>query len=530
MFDLILTQGTIYDGLGNKAIHNDIAIKGTRIAAIGDLKRYHSQYKTLNIKNLVVSPGFIDIHSHSDVYYLIHPQAESKIRQGVTTEVIGNCGVSAAPLYGAFKLRRKQEWKKFGVKVTWSSFNEYINRLNNQGIALNVVPLIGHGNIRGAIKGFSNRPPTSREKKRMQDLLYKVLEEGAWGLSTGLIYIPGMYADTKELVDLVKIAAECNRIHTTHIRGEGDSLIEAIKEAVAIAEKTGVNFQISHLKAGSPRNWDKLPEVFRIIEGAKEKGLSIHCDRYPYIASNTDLDVILPDWFNKMSLKKRKRGLFYYRDKLIEYLRNDLEKGWQDIVRIGRTNSRVNKWTQGLSISEIAKRKGKKPEKIVLEMLKREDFQVQAMFFCMREDNLCKILKKPYVMIGSDSSLRTVEGPLAIGHPHPRTFGTFPRILSRYTGKGKVSFSNAIWKMTGMPADKLGLNDRGRIKKGAYADLVVFDPQRIKDKATYKKPFQYPEGIKYVLVNGEIVFENGQCTGKLPGKVLLRNDKIETVE
>lgn len=523
MYDLILAQGITYDGLGNPAKRQDIAIKGTRIAALGNLSRYYSLYKTINVKGLTISPGFIDIHSHSDVYYLAHPQAESKIRQGVTTEVIGNCGGSAAPIYGSFRLKRKHEWEQLDVKVTWNSFKDYINILKNQGVAVNVVPLIGHGNIRGAVKGFSKNPLTKREKARMRNLLRRELEQGAWGLSTGLIYTPSMHADTKELIEMVRIVAEYEGIYTTHIRGEGDTLIEAVKEAVRIASETGVSLEISHLKTSGPKNWRKLSGVFRIIEDGIQKGLKINCDRYPYIASNTDLDILLPDWFNKMSDKRRKHWLIYRKDELIDFLKNDLESGWPDRIWIGRVSSKFNKWTQGLSIREIARKKRKQPEEVVIGLIKEEDFQVQAIFFNMNEGNLNRILRKPYVMIGSDSSLRTIKGPLAIGHPHPRAFGAFPRVLSRYTGDGKLSLGKAIWKMTGMPAEKLGLKNRGRIKTGAYADIVVFDPKKIKDKATYKKPFQYPEGIRFVLVNGEIVFKNGRCTGKMPGMLLLKS-------
>lgn len=526
MYDLILAKGNVYDGLGNPARKIDIAIKDDRIAALGNLKSHYSYHKTININNLAVSPGFIDIHSHSDVYYLANPQAESKVQQGVTTEVIGNCGVSAAPLYGEFKLRRKQEWERLGIDITWNSFKEYINRLSDQGIGVNVVPLIGHGNIRGAVKGFSRGFVTKKDKKKMYNLLCKLLEQGAWGLSTGLIYIPSMYADTRELIDIIKIVAQYHGIYTTHIRGEGDSLLEAIEEAVYISRETNVNLQISHLKTGSPENWNKLPKVFNIIENGIQRGLNINCDRYPYIASNTDLDVIMPDWFHRMTERKRRSGLVNYKNELQQYLKGFLDQGWTDRIWIGRVKNKANKWVQGMSIRNIAKRKQTKPEDMVIRLLKEEDFSVQAMFFCMIEDNLKKILKKSYVMIGSDSSLRTVKGPLAIGHPHPRVFGTFPKVISSYTGKGKISLSKAIWKMTGMPAKKLGLYNRGIIKKDTYADLVVFNPDKIKDKATYKKPFQYPKGIKFVLVNGTIVVENGQPTGKLPGRVLLKTQTI----
>lgn len=520
MYDLILEGALVYDGLGNPPRYIDIGIKGERIAKVGDLIKVSCQ-KRIKLSGLSVSPGFIDIHSHSDVYYFLDPQAQCKIRQGVTTEVIGNCGSSAAPLYGEFKAARKKEWKPLGIRIRWGSFREYIDLLRDSGIAVNVVPLVGHGNIRGAVKGYSTSAITKRDMGKMQKLLNNAMEEGAMGLSSGLIYTPGMYTDTRELIELVKIAARFKSIYTSHIRGEGDTLLDAIKEAIIIASDTGVKVEISHLKTSGKRNWPKLREAFNVIEDAISHGIDITCDRYPYIASNTDLDTLLPDWFHKMKYIERKDWINNRQDELIDVLKNILKDDWQERVMIGRVKNRKNRWAEGLFISEVSKRLKLGSERIVLELLKGVDFQVQAIFFNMCEKNLIKILKKPYVMIGSDSSLRTMKGILKMGHPHPRTFGTFPRVLARYTGKGRLSMKEAIHKMTGMPARKLALKGRGRISEGAYADIVIFNSKKIKDKATYEKPYQYPEGIEFVIVNGEIVLDKGVRTSKLPGKVLL---------
>lgn len=526
MFDLILAGCIVYDGSGAEPAINDIGVKDSRISAVGNLSRFYSSIKTIKAANLSVSPGFIDVHSHSDVYYFLDPYAEGKISQGVTTEVVGNCGASAAPIYGSYRLRRKEDWGKLGVKIKWGSFTEYINVLKENGIAVNVIPLIGHGNIRGAVKGLINKPLTKADKIKAFKLLYDGLDNGAWGFSTGLIYVPSMFADTKELIEFMRIVAEYKCVYTTHIRGEGETLIKAIQEAVNIADKTGVSLQISHLKTSGRKNWKKIGQVFRIIEDGINQGLNINCDRYPYIASNTDLDVIMPDWFNEMNEKQKIKSLGKDRYILIKYLNNKLGEEWADKwaenIWIGRITGRKNRWIQGLSLGEIAKKKRLNPAETVLELLREEKFYVQAMFFGMNEENLLKILKRPYVMIGSDAALRTLNGPLAVGHPHPRTFGTFTRVLSKYTGKGKLLFKDAIYKMTGLPAKKFGLTDRGTIREGAYADLVVFNQEEIKDMATYKQPFQYSKGIRYVLVNGEIVYKNGIYTGKLPGKVLLK--------
>lgn len=525
MYNLILSNGLIYDGLCNKPFYADIGIAGDKISVIGRLDTALGG-KIINLQGLCVCPGFIDMHSHSDVNYFLDPYAECKIRQGVTTEVIGNCGGSAAPLYGEFRERRKKEWEPLGIKIKWQTFGGYINTLRDRGTALNVVPLVGHGNIRGAIKGYSTSPLTKREMLKMQKLLADSMENGTYGFTSGLIYIPGMYADTMELIELLKIVREYNGIYTTHIRSEGDKLIEAIEEAVITAEKAGISLQISHLKTSGRKNWVRINELFRIIESAIRRGANVSCDRYPYIASNTDLDVLLPDWFHKMSFADKRKWINNRQDELAGILKQGLEKKWEERIMIGnacknKKDSRY-KWAEGKYLDSVSKRLMISPEKTVLELLRHADFQVQAMFFTMNENNLLKILKKPYVMIGSDSSLRALNGALRTGHPHPRVFGTFPRILHRYTGRGRLSIQQAIHKMTAMPADKLGIKDRGRIKKGAFADLVVFNPDKIRDTATYEKPFQHPEGIRLVVVNGKIVLNNNTLSGALPGKVLVK--------
>lgn len=542
MYDLILSRGFIYDGLGNPGVTNDIGIIGDRITAIDDL-RGESCRERINLQGLSVAPGFIDMHSHSDVNYFINPEAECKIRQGVTTEVVGNCGGSGAPLYGEFRKARKKEWDSLGIKIKWRTFKQYKNLLQKSGVAVNVVPIVGHGNIRGAVKGYSTSPVTKKEMLQMQTMLAQAMEEGAFGFSTGLIYIPGMYADTKEIIEFAKIVVEFGGIYTTHMRSEGDRLLESLKESIEIAEKSGIRLQISHLKTSGRKNWHKLHEVFTVIEKAIANGVKITCDRYPYIASNTDLDTLLPNWFHEMSYKERKNWIEHRKEEVMDVLRKILDYTWPQRTLIGKVDAVSNfrhkqgihflkqkvkkvrhseyKWTEGKMVHDIAKRLKEKPEKVVVDLLQKADFQVQAMFFNMREENLREILKKPYVMIGSDSSLRAMKGPLRSGHPHPRVFGTFPRVLARYTGKGVLSsVPEAVYKMTGLPAKTLGLRDRGRIEQGAYADIVIFNPKTIKDKATYEKPFQYPEGIEYVIVNGEIVLNKGIFTRSLPGRVL----------
>ncbi len=510
MYDLVITQGRVFDGFGAPARKYDIALKGERIVALGNLTGKPAR-KKISIPGLHLAPGFIDIHSHSDVYYLAHPPAECKIRQGVTTEVIGNCGASAAPLLGSFRKHRQKQWQPLGIKVNWKNFTQYIKVIRDHPTTVNIVPLVGQGNLRAAVKGFSSLPLTRKEKHNLAGRLIRDMDTGAWGMSSGLIYRPSMYAGKKEIIELCRIVAGYGGLYTTHIRGEGDHAVSAVQEAVDVARESGVNTQISHLKVSGKKNWPKLNYIFQIIEQAQQRGASISCDRYPYLAGNSDLDIILPD--NAPACNDRE---------LINHLTENMPAGWADQIVIGQIRNSKYKWAEGKSINEIAQRKHRSAEEMVITLLRAADFQVQAMFFGMNEKNLLRILKKPYVMVGSDSSLRTTHGPLAFGHPHPRVFGTFPRILARYTGPGKLSFAEAIHKMTALPARTIGLKQRGSITTGNYADLVIFDKTRIKDRATYAKPFQYPTGIEFVIINGEIVFRNNQLTGSRPGKVLLR--------
>ena len=523
MYDFILSGGYVYDGLGNVPQYEDIGIQGGRITALGKLGGAACHCK-LNLKGRAVTPGFIDIHSHSDIYYLLDSSATSKIRQGVTTEVIGNCGSSAAPLYGEYARVQRKRWAAVGVQLSWRSFRSYIQVLRDTGIAVNVVPLIGHGNIRGAVTGYNPGKATKKDLTGMRKLLRRGLKAGAFGLSSGLIYVPGMYAGTGELIDLARLTGDYGGIYATHIRGEGDNLLIALGEAVLIAEKTGVSLQISHLKTGNRANWSKIEEAFFIIEQGQRRGVQITADRYPYIASSTDLDVILPEWWHRMNYKKRHQWISNKQDTLAAVLTETLPDNWADDIMVAHAPALGRLKIEGLYLSQIAARERLSPEKTMLRLLQKTDFQAQAIFFCMNAGNLNKILRKPYVMIGSDSSLRTVQGRLRIGYPHPRTLGTFPRFLSKFTGKGKIPLAQAVYKITGLPAEKLGLKRRGRITKGAYADIVIFNPRRVRDTATYKKPFCYPEGIETVIVNGEIVFANGHKSGKLPGRVILKTD------
>jgi N-acyl-D-aspartate/D-glutamate deacylase len=511
-YSLIIRGCRVIDGNSTPAFKADLGIQDGIISAIGRLPDSEADME-IDGSGSVLSPGFIDIHTHTDFTILINPRAESKIRQGVTTEVIGNCGASAAPLYGE-KLARVREQNQ-DLAVDWNTLGEYRARVNNQGTAVNLIPLTGHGDIRASVMGYNPRSPSRTEMNRMLELLRQSLEEGSRGLSTGLVYPPGVFSGFDELVELLSEVARSGGIYATHMRNESDRVEEAVEEAINLAEESGVSLQISHLKTQGRGNWHRLDNCLHNIESARSRGMDVHCDRYPYIASATDLDILLPSWTweggAKMELQRvsdpsvRKR------------IKNEIVKDdWESVV-ISRVMSEENRELEGRNLADIADDRGMDPVDCLFALLLEEELGVEALFFGMSRENLERILKKPYCMIGSDASARADYGILSRGKPHPRTFGTFPRVLGELVRGGVLLIEEAVYKMTGLPARKLGLKDRGVIREGAAADLVIFNQAKIRDRATYQNPQLYPDGIEYVIVNGEIVLKAGEHTGKLPG-------------
>jgi len=505
----------VIDGSGGKPRRGDVGVRKGRIAALGDLPSSRAR-RTIRAEGCFLAPGFIDIHSHSDYSLLVDPRAESKIRQGVTTEVVGNCGSSAAPLYGEKRARAKDQNRP--LSLGWFTLGGYRRRLREKGTAVNVATLTGHGNLRGSVIGYGTRPPSRGEMKKMLSLLDRSMEEGSRGLSTGLIYPPGIYAGFRELKELAALAARRGGIYSTHLRSESDRVEEAVGEAIRVAEAAGASLQISHLKTQGRRNWHRIENCLRRIESARSLGGNVHCDRYPYTASSTGLDILLPDWTYEGGNQAELARLSDPR------LRKRITKGivwtdWEAAV-ISRLSGKRNRWMEGKSVADVARRRRQKPSDCLLDILREERLVIEALFFSMSDENLRKIVSRPYCMIGSDASAKSIRGPLSGGKPHPRAFGAFPRALREFAGKGMLTWEEAVHKMTGLPAGKLGLADRGAIRTGAAADLVVFDAKRIADRATYADPHRYPLGIEYVIVNGEIVVEKGWHTGKLPGKFL----------
>ena len=521
MFDIIIRGGRVVDGNGMPAFSADVGIKDGKITAVDDLTDISA--KIIDATGLLIAPGFIDMHSHSDIALLANPRAESKIRQGVTTEVIGNCGASAAPLTPRMlaDFKTAEDLDALQVELDWLSMGEYLQKLEKQGIALNVIPLIGHGTIREAVMGYENRRPNPQEMETMKRLLAQAMQEGAYGMSTGLIYAPSYYADTEELIELSQVVAQYGGLYCSHIRGEGDRLLDAVSEAITIGKKAGVAVQLSHHKAVGRANWGKVKHSLALIDQARAANLDVTADQYPYIAASNSLSASLPPWMHEGSKNELLKRLTdpQVRARLRQGMA--VREGYWEDTKISYCPGHAE--YEGLSLQEIAELRGADPYETTFDLLYEEEAGVQVVRFGMSEEDVRTVMRHPMVMVGSDASALAPYGVLFRGKPHPRNYGTFPRVLGKYAREEQVlSIEEAVRKMTSLPAQKLGLQDRGKIQAGMWADITIFNPQTVQDKATYLDPHQYPCGIEYVLVNGKPVIVQGEHTGELSGKTLIR--------
>ncbi len=524
-FDIIIKNGLVTDGSGSGFLKSDIGIKGDKISAIADLGPATADH-VIDAAGLVVCPGFIDIHTHTDTELLVNPNAESKIHQGITTEVSGNCGYAPFPLNDNDFGELEEELSKKGYHVTWRDISGFLQALENRKISLNYVTLTGHGMLRSYVVGRNDVVPTSQQMDKMKQLLDETLQKGSFGLSTGLEYAPGSYAKTKELIELSRVVTKRGGIYATHMRNEDDRVEEAVQEALDICRQAEVSLQISHLKACNRNNWSKVDHLLEMIRAASDEGLPVHADRYPYDAWSTGLSALLPLWARegetremlaRLSDPRQSADIEAYAEK-----RSTNIGGWDRLV-INSCFSEENKRYEGKSISECSQITGLSPFEFIKKLMVEEKSRVNIMGFAMDEGNLKKVLSSPLVMVGSDGSAVAPYGKLAEGKPHPRYYGTFPRVLGRYSREEKVfALETAVRKMTSMPAKKLGLKQRGILEKNYYADIVVFNPETVMDRATYLEPHQYPTGIEYVIVNGRITIRKGEHTGEHAGKVLRR--------
>ena len=523
-YDVVIADALVFDGQGGPPAEADIGVVGETIQTIGKIKSGRGKL-VLEAKGLAVSPGFIDVHDHTDVSLIVNPKAESVIRQGITTLVSGNCGGSAFPVPDSIFEEAKENAKAvYGLDLNWRDMAGFFGRLEEKGIALNYSTLVGHGAIRGAAMGFNDRPPAPEELEKIKSLVEEHMRAGAYGLSSGLEYTPGSFARPEELTELCRVVARFNGTYATHMRDEDEGILESLDECIGAARDSGVRLQIAHLKVGGYRNWPKVDSALAKIDQAKKEGLDLFCDRYPYIAGSTGLDSYFPLWAREGTTEDFLRRL---RDpaldeKLRAHLKTHEDRlGSWDKVLISAVLLDKNKYLQGKNILEAARDMGKQPYDFIRDLLIEERAMVGMISFYGNEDVLKKILAHPLVGVGCDGSAIAPYGVLSAGKPHPRNYGTFPRALGKYVREEKlVPLERMINKMTAIPASRFGFAKRGSIQPGHFADLVVFDPDKIADRATWVDPHQYPVGVEYVIVNGQVVIEHGEHTGRLPGKIL----------
>ena len=520
MYDLVIVGADLIDGTGSPTRRADLAVAGDRIAEIGQIDPSRGR-RVIEATGLVLAPGFVDIHSHSDYHLLIQPTADSAVRQGVTLEIGGNCGYAAAPLWGLWLEERAATYRDlYGLDHEWQGVADYLDRLEASGISENFGLLMGHNTLRGSAMGGANRSPTPEELDAMVQAARRGMAEGALGLSTGLVYPPACFSKPDELATIATAVRKAGGILACHMRSESDDLLEAIEEIIGVASLAEIPLQISHLKTSGERNWPRLAEAFQLIEAARARDLDVSCDRYPYTASNTGLQAVLPTWALEGAQQERVERLrdSTARARIAQELTTHYPPDYWSRLLISEVTREEHRRYEGLRVAEAATLAAKPAIDFVIDLLIAERMQVDAIYFTMCEENLQAILTKPYTMIGSDSGCRGHEGPLSRGRPHPRTFGTFPRVLGYYVReRGLLDLPTAVRKMTWDPCRKLGLIDRGRLQPGCIADLVLFDPATIADRATYDAPIQYPTGIQYVFVNGVAVVESGDHTGARPG-------------
>ncbi|MCC7211926.1 MAG: D-aminoacylase [Candidatus Brocadia sp.] len=520
--DLIIKNGTVIDGTGMRRRTTDIAIKDDKIVFMNQHIPQNAP-TIIEAQEMIVAPGFVDIHSHSDFLWLARPESDSKIRDGVTTEICGNCGLSAFPLRGKLLERRSQGLAKYGIVPTWQSATGFYDTVEKAKSSINRAFLVGHGNIRACTLEYENRQPRPHELTHMGSDLEEAMEAGAFGMSSGLIYPPGCYANLHEVTEMCKVVAKYGGFYATHIRNEGNTLAEALTEAIEISKHSGVSLQVSHLKTSGRKNWHKIKNIKMMIDRARDEGVDLTCDRYPYLAAATDLDVILPPWMYEGGTKKEIQRLSDQNTrKLItkEISQEYDDATWHEIMISSVCNDK-NKWMEGKRISEIAVLLDKPPLETIFDLLIEEDTRVDIFLFSMCKENLETILGWDFVFVGSDSSLRANQGILHNGKPHPRSYGTFSRVLRKFCLERQLlSEEKAIQKMTGLPAEKAGLDRRGLIKEGYFADITIINPKKVTDKSTFTEPHQYSEGIEYVLVNGKITIAGGKHNGATHGRIL----------
>ncbi len=530
-YDLVIAGGRVVDGTGAPWFRADVGIRGDRIAAIGDLAGAPAA-RRIDARNNFVAPGFIDLLGQSEHALLVDPTAESKIRQGITSEITGEGG-SAAPT-SAETVRDMRPWlEKYGLTVDWTDFRGYFDRLRAARPAINLGSFVGAAQVRQVVLGSDDVQPTPEQLRRMEELVAQAMEQGALGLSTSLIYPPGSYARTEELVALARVAARHGGIYATHIRDEADHQMAALEEAITIGREAKIPVEIWHLKVAGRNNWGRMKDVVARIERARAEGIDVTADVYPYVASANGLDASVPQWAQAGGVDAM-IARFHDPEQRARILREIREgngqdtSGWkkrppEDIQIVALLNPELQKWA-GKRLSAVAAEMGKSPEEALIDLVEADRANVVVARFSMNEDDLQYAMRRPWVAFDLDSGAFSLSGPFGQRGHHPRAMGSFPRVLGHYARElGLFSIEEAVRRMTSLAARRVGLQDRGLLRPGMAADVTVFDPERIIDRATFENANVYSEGVDTVIVNGVVVLEAGKMTGERPGQPLIRH-------
>jgi len=528
-FDVLVRGGTVYDGEGGAPRKADVGIVGDRITAVGPLAKAEAR-TVVDATGLAVAPGFINVLSWSTESLIADGRSQGEIRQGVTTEIFGE-GSSMGPYTEAMKQRETEEQGDIKYDITWTTLAEYLAFLEKKGISPNVASFIGAATVREHVMGLGSRRSTPAEIEAMRELVRREMEAGALGIGSSLIYAPGTFASTEELIELCREAAKYKGTYISHLRSEADSLLEAVDELIRISREAGIPGEIYHLKAAGEPNWAKMDAVIQKVEAARREGLKITADMYTYTAGSTGFDACVPPWARDGGYEALFRRLQDppTRNRILEEMTAP-PRGWENlcvaagapdrILLVGFKNDALKPLT-GKTLAEVAVMRGTHPWNTVLDLMLEDRTRVGVVFFLMSEDNVRKQLELPWVSFGSDAASMAPEGVFLKSSTHPRAYGNFARWLGKYVREEKlVPLPEAIRRLTGLPATNLGLEGRGFLKTGMYADVVVFDPATIADRATYEKPHQYAVGVRHVLVNGVAVLKDGEHTGALPGRAL----------
>src|SRR3989440_4507737 len=528
-FDVVIKNGTVYDGTGSEGRKADVAIRGDRIVGVGDFQN-SSATNVIDAHDLAVAPGFINMLSWSTESLIQDGRSQSEIRQGVTTEIMGE-GESMGPVNDSVREHMLREQSDIKYDIKWNTLTEYLRYLETRGVSCNVASFIGATTIREYVIGFEDKAPTPQELDQMRELVRKEMEAGALGIGTSLIYPPAFYAKTEELIELCKVAAKYQGKYISHMRSEGNQLFEALDELIRIAREAHIPAEVYHIKAAGEKNWGKVDELLSRIESAQKDGLNVRANMYTYTAAGTGLDACLPPWTEDggyPALFKRLRDPAM-REKIAAEVKIDSDK-WENlylaagspdkILLVGFKSEKLKPLT-GKSLAEVAKMRGKDTIETMMDLIAEDESRIGCVYFLMSEENVKKEIAKPWISFGSDESSQAPEGVFLKSNPHPRAYGNFARVLGKYVRDEKViALPEAIRRLSALPATNLGLDHRGFLKEGIFADVVVFDPATVGDRATFDKPHQYSVGMKHVFVNGAQVLKDGEHTGAKPGRAV----------